>query len=86
MANLWLPYGNPMATLWVERMSCCRIQLYENTLISQPKILYWNPNVITDSQGHAHVEFYNNSYTQDFHVTGAGITASGIPYVLETDP
>ena len=46
------------------------------------RTLYWNPNVITDSQGNARVEFYNNSYSQRFTVTGAGITASGIPYIL----
>ena len=53
--------------------------------VDHRRTLYWNPNVITDEQGHAHVEFYNNSYTQDFHVTGAGITASGTPYVLDAD-
>ena len=53
--------------------------------VDHRRTLYWNPNVITDEQGHAHVEFYNNSYTQDFHVTGAGITASGTPYVLDVD-
>ena len=53
--------------------------------VDHRRTLYWDPNIITDEQGHAHVEFYNNSYTQDFHVTGAGITASGTPYVLDTD-
>ena len=49
------------------------------------RTLYWNPNVITDSLGCAHVEFYNNSYSTNFTVTGAGITASGTPYVLDED-
>ena len=49
------------------------------------RTLYWNPNVITDSLGCAHVEFYNNSYSTNFTVTGAGITASGTPYVLDAD-
>ena len=49
------------------------------------RTLYWNPNVITDENGHAHVEFYNNSYSSSFSVSGAGITASGIPYILDTD-
>ena len=49
------------------------------------RTLYWNPNVITDSLGNAKVEFYNNSYSKGFNVTGAGITASGTPYVLDTD-
>ena len=49
------------------------------------RTLYWNPNVITDEEGNARVEFYNNSYSTNFTVTGAGITASGTPYVLDTD-
>ena len=46
------------------------------------RTLYWNPNVITDSQGNARVEFYNNSYSTRYTISGAGITASGIPYIL----
>ena len=53
--------------------------------IDHRRTLYWNPNVITDENGHAHIEFYNNSYTRDFHVSGAGITAQGVPYIIETD-
>ena len=50
--------------------------------IDTRRTLYWNANVITDDDGRARVEFYNNSYTVHFTVSGAGITASGIPYVL----
>jgi hypothetical protein len=46
------------------------------------RTLYWNPNVITDSEGNARVEFYNNSYSNRYTISGAGITASGIPYIL----
>ena len=46
------------------------------------RTLYWNPNVITDSIGNAQVEFYNNSISTHFNVSAAGITASGIPYIL----
>ena len=46
------------------------------------RTLYWNANVITDNDGNARVEFYNNSFSTRFTVTGAGITASGIPYIL----
>ena len=46
------------------------------------RTLYWNPNVITDSEGNARVEFYNNSYSQRYTIIGAGITASGTPYIL----
>ena len=49
------------------------------------RTLYWNPNVITDSLGHAQVEFYNNSYSTGFNVSGAGMTASGSPYVLDVN-
>ena len=46
------------------------------------RTLYWNPNVITDAEGHARVEFYNNSFTRKFTINAAGITASGVPYIL----
>lgn len=46
------------------------------------RTLYWNPNVITDQDGNARVEFYNNSYSTRYTISGAGITASGIPYIL----
>lgn len=49
------------------------------------RTLYWNPNVIADENGHVEVEFYNNSYSTKFNVSGAGITASGMPYVLDKD-
>ena len=48
------------------------------------RTLYWNPNVITDEDGKAQVEFYNNSITKRFSVEAAGITSAGVPYVLET--
>lgn len=47
------------------------------------RTLYWNPNVITDDDGYAEVEFYNNSCSRHFSVSGAGITTSGAPYVLD---
>ena len=46
------------------------------------RTLYWNPNVITDEDGRARVEFYNNNFTRRFTINAAGITASGIPYIL----
>ncbi|MBP5691517.1 MAG: hypothetical protein J6W99_05230, partial [Bacteroidaceae bacterium] len=49
------------------------------------RTLYWNPNVITDEEGNARVEFYNNSFSRRFSISGAGITASGTPYVLDSD-
>jgi len=47
------------------------------------RTLYWNPNVVTDSTGTANVEFYNSSITNHFNVSAAGITATGVPYVLD---
>ena len=49
------------------------------------RTLYWNPNVVTDENGHAEIEFYNNSYSTRFNVSGCGITAGGSPYVLDED-
>ena len=48
------------------------------------RTIYWNPNVITDAEGKAQVEFYNSSITRRFSVSAAGITASGVPYILES--
>ena len=53
--------------------------------IDARRTLYWNPNVITDEDGRARVEFYNNSFTRRFTINAAGITASGIPYILNQD-
>ena len=50
--------------------------------IDSRRTLYWNPNVITDEEGRARVEFYNNSFTRKFTINAAGITASGVPYIL----
>ena len=57
----------------------------EGTKKDYRRTLYWNPNVITDSLGHARIDFYNNSYSTRFNVNGAGITAGGSPYVLNED-
>ena len=50
--------------------------------IDARRTIYWNPNVITDKEGKARVEFYNNSISKRYIISGAGITASGIPYIL----
>ncbi len=49
------------------------------------RTLYWNPNVITDKDGNARVEFYNNGFSRHFTISGAGITASGTPYSLDLE-
>ena len=49
------------------------------------RTLYWNPNVTTDSTGTVQVEFYNNSITEHFNISAAGMTSTGVPYVLDAD-
>lgn len=50
--------------------------------VDMRRTIYWNPNVITDDEGRARVEFYNNSFSNHYSISGAGMTASGIPYIL----
>ena len=51
--------------------------------IDPRRTLYWNPNVTTDVDGNARVEFYNNSFTRRFTISGAGITINGEPYIFK---
>ena len=51
--------------------------------IDARRTLYWNPNVITDDEGNARVEFYNNSYSKRFIISGAGLTPGGTPFVID---
>ena len=53
--------------------------------IDARRTLYWNPNVITDKDGNARVEFYNNSYSKNFVISGAGLTAGGTPFIIDQD-
>jgi hypothetical protein len=53
--------------------------------VDNRRTLYWNPNVITDKDGKAQVEFYNNSSTTHFNISAAGMTAAGTPYTLNQD-
>ena len=39
--------------------------------------LYWNPTIKTDSEGRAHIEFYNSSSCTDIDVKVEGITKDG---------
>ena len=41
------------------------------------KTLYWNPNVTTDSEGRASIDFYNNSVAPDFNISVEGMTKDG---------
>ena len=41
------------------------------------RTLYWNPNVKTDKEGNASVEFYNNSTCEDVFISAEGMTEDG---------
>jgi len=47
------------------------------------RTLYWNPDVRTDSQGRARIEFYNNSTARHLVVSAEGLTPDGQPVVLK---
>ena len=47
------------------------------------RTVYWNPQVTTDRQGRAHIEFFNNGFSQTLKVSAEGITANGLPVVSE---
>ena len=41
------------------------------------RTLYWNPNVKTDSEGKATIEFYNNSSCTEMFISAEGMTNDG---------
>lgn len=41
------------------------------------RTLYWNPNIWTDKDGKAHVEFWNNSTCTDMIISAEGVTDNG---------
>ncbi len=43
------------------------------------RTVYWNPQVSTDSEGRARIEFYNNGFSKKLAVSAEGITADGLP-------
>gem|GEM_PF-615863 len=47
------------------------------------RTLYWNPDVKTDGQGRAHVEFYNNATARYLVVSAEGLSPDGQPIRLE---
>ena len=75
--------AEPLAT------KCCS-GIYKDSLIKELRnlrkhernaqinsTLYWNPNLWTDENGKAHVEFWNNSTCTDMIISAEGITAGG---------
>ena len=43
------------------------------------RTVYWNPQVTTDSEGRAHMEFFNNGFSQSLKVSAEGLTPNGQP-------
>ncbi len=47
------------------------------------RTLYWNPNVKTNQNGEATVNFYNNSTCKTINISAEGLTAKGVPFVAK---
>ena len=43
------------------------------------RTVYWNPQMTTDPEGRAHLEFFNNGFSERLAVSAEGITANGQP-------
>jgi hypothetical protein len=41
------------------------------------RTLYWNPSLVTDNEGRAKVEFYNNGFSRRLNVSAEGLTPKG---------
>lgn len=41
------------------------------------RTIYWNPNVVTDENGHAQVTFYNNSFSKSVSISAEGLSSNG---------
>lgn len=46
--------------------------------------LYWNPEVVTDENGQAHVKFYQTDYSKRLRVVIQGMSEKGIPFAKTT--
>lgn len=46
--------------------------------IDYRRTLYWNPVLTTDTEGKAEIQFYNNGYSKQFHISAEGITPQGV--------
>ncbi len=49
----------------------------KNTIPDFRSVLYWNPNVITDKNGEATIEFYTSDEISDYNITLEGISSTG---------
>ena len=41
------------------------------------RTIYWNPDIRTDKEGKAKVEFFNNSTCQEMYISAEGMTEDG---------
>ena len=63
----------------------CVLTAHHSSLITQTpesqhdyrRTLYWNPNLLLDENGEAHITLYNNSRTTQISVDAAGQAADG---------
>lgn len=61
---------------------------YNSKLPDKPdhrRTLYWNPNVKTDENGNASIQFYNNSTCKKMIISAEGITKDGQPFYLNIE-
>lgn len=49
------------------------------------RTLYWNPDVETDSEGHAVVKLYNNTHCKEISIDAQGITPEGVPFATQKE-
>lgn len=57
-----------------------RVDYSEDALPEQGdyrRTLYWNPNLVTDKDGHVSVTFWNNGFTEKIAVSAEGLTSNG---------
>ena len=47
------------------------------------RTIYWNPDVKTDAEGKARVEFFNNSTCEEMYISAEGMTEDGKMLVTE---
>lgn len=49
------------------------------------RTLYWNPNVTTDNEGRANVQFYNNSSCKKMNISAETVTAKGMTGIYKKE-
>ena len=59
------------------------IDIKSNTVPDFRSVLYWNPNVITDENGEALIEFYTSDELSKYSITLEGISSTGQIGTLE---